>query len=558
MHKKFWISASILCLLFLTLNVSSTSYLRGITSSDLNHFFDYNGPVWIEPRTNSFWTPTGALDWNGGFARTAGNNGWGEIINDYSVQADKLLGLYHFNESSGTTIADSSGNGYNFTIGNSDGDEFSNGLWKTNALDLDGSNDWASLADNDNWTFSDGSDLPYSISAWVKIDDLTGGSALINRYTSSGLNIEWLLTIGSDGKMVVTQYDVSAGTKWIRRTFDYVISTNQWYHITGTYDASASADGFKFYVNGSEESAGTNTTSGGYVALDNESTLTRIGGVQFLSSQGNFFNGKIEEIAVWRDAELSSSEVSQIYNSSKSRFDQNLIAYYNFDEVSGTTVYDSAGGHDGTLTSGPTINARGMWDSNALTLDGSNDVVTVATINSLTGKAELSIFTWIKLGTAEGKQVIANVHSGDQFWFVFDNSGNDKINVYLAGTSSPGYHNSDRVIPRDGWHHVGFTYDGATLTQYLDGAPNGTVATTGVLASSNLIRIGASTTVNYLDAELDEFKIYDKALSQTEITADYNAFLSAKLVASSDSIIDGSTLRSWNTIKVNEDTNYDF
>ncbi|MBT4192040.1 MAG: hypothetical protein HOE11_01915, partial [Candidatus Diapherotrites archaeon] len=181
MHKKFWIGASILCLLFLALNVSSTSYIRGIASSDLNHFFDYNGPVWIESRNNSFWTPTGALDWNGGFARTAGNNGWGEIANDYAVQADKLLGLYHFNESSGTNIADSSGNGYDFTIGYSDGDEFSNGLWKTNALELDGSNDWASLADNDNWTFSDGSDLPYSISAWIKIDDLTGGSALINR-----------------------------------------------------------------------------------------------------------------------------------------------------------------------------------------------------------------------------------------------------------------------------------------------------------------------------------------------------------------------------------------
>ncbi|MBT4597377.1 MAG: LamG domain-containing protein, partial [Candidatus Diapherotrites archaeon] len=42
----------------------SASYLKGVSSSDLNQFFDYNGPVWLEPRNNSFWTPTGSLDWN--------------------------------------------------------------------------------------------------------------------------------------------------------------------------------------------------------------------------------------------------------------------------------------------------------------------------------------------------------------------------------------------------------------------------------------------------------------------------------------------------------------
>jgi hypothetical protein len=53
--------------------------------------------------------------------------------------------------------------------------------------------------------------------------------------------------------------------------------------------------------------------------------------------------------------------------------DPNLLAWWRFDETSGTTAKDSAGNYDGTLINGPTW-TTGIIDG-ALQLDGVNDCV---------------------------------------------------------------------------------------------------------------------------------------------------------------------------------------
>ena len=62
--SKIRLILALAVILFFCSTAFSATYLKGVSSSDLNHFFDYNGPVWLEPRNESFWTPTGSLDWN--------------------------------------------------------------------------------------------------------------------------------------------------------------------------------------------------------------------------------------------------------------------------------------------------------------------------------------------------------------------------------------------------------------------------------------------------------------------------------------------------------------
>src|SRR5262245_28791357 len=60
----------------------------------------------------------------------------------------------------------------------------------------------------------------------------------------------------------------------------------------------------------------------------------------------------------------------------------NLVAAYNFDAASGTTLADSSGnGHTGTLN-GPAWSASGK-NGGALSFDGSDDLVTIADANDL-------------------------------------------------------------------------------------------------------------------------------------------------------------------------------
>ena len=84
-------------------------------------------------------------------------------------------------------------------------------------------------------------------------------------------------------------------------------------------------------------------------------------------SPEQYFDGKIDEVAVWND-ELTSAEVTAIYNSGNMlnvssdsgnyASADNLSGYYRFNEGSGTSLQDnSSKSNTGTITGGATWTA---------------------------------------------------------------------------------------------------------------------------------------------------------------------------------------------------------
>jgi concanavalin A-like lectin/glucanase superfamily protein len=74
------------------------------------------------------------------------------------------------------------------------------------------------------------------------------------------------------------------------------------------------------------------------------------------------------------------------------------------------------------------------------------------------------------------------------------------------------------------WHHIAGTYDGTVIKFFIDGILVGQQPATGSLYISNEpLFIGtkwaASPSVDYLDARLDELRIYTRALPQSTIQA---------------------------------------
>ncbi|WP_298953164.1 LamG-like jellyroll fold domain-containing protein [uncultured Nonlabens sp.] len=72
------------------------------------------------------------------------------------------------------------------------------------------------------------------------------------------------------------------------------------------------------------------------------------------------------------------------------------------------------------------------------------------------------------------------------------------------------------------WRHVGFSYDGTTAKIYIDGVLDIQQAFTNPLADSNLLGIGAridedETTHDHFKGEIDEIRMWDIALTQTQI-----------------------------------------
>ena len=74
------------------------------------------------------------------------------------------------------------------------------------------------------------------------------------------------------------------------------------------------------------------------------------------------------------------------------------------------------------------------------------------------------------------------------------------------------------------WSHLAATYDGTTIRLYVNGVEAGTAAGAGALPeSANPLRIGGNAVWGeYFKGRIDEVRIYNRALSAAEITADMN------------------------------------
>ena len=113
-----------------------------------------------------------------------------------------------------------------------------------------------------------------------------------------------------------------------------------------------SGSDLKIYVDGELKATdGYNTSSYNSSAFD-----FNIGGGGVWDASGNWFDGSMDEVAVW-DIALTAEAVSDLYsgidaisNSENYSGSSDLIAYWSFDEGSGDIAYDlSDNGNDGTI-----------------------------------------------------------------------------------------------------------------------------------------------------------------------------------------------------------------
>ena len=211
---------------------------------------------------------------------------------------DGLIAYYNFNSNTN----DSAGS-YNGTPTNITYDTGKSG----DAAEFNGSSSLISIADDDIFSFTDGNDLPFSISMYAYFHN-TNEMMLINKIGASAER-EWFINCFST-KIDFKIYNQDGGTSnfiQIVRSFTRVINT--WYHIVVTYDGSGDALGLKAYIDG--VSTGSGGESGTYVKKANFTKPVVIGRFNDLGIL--HMDGLIDGLGIW-DKELSQTEVTNIYN----------------------------------------------------------------------------------------------------------------------------------------------------------------------------------------------------------------------------------------------------
>jgi chitinase len=202
-----------------------------------------------------------------------------------------------------------------------------------------------------------------------------------------------------------------------------------------------------------------------------------------------------------------------------------LVAAYSFNEGTGTTVGDASGNSNIGTISGATWSTQGHA-GNALSFDGTNDLVSIADAASL-DVTRLTLMAWVRPTTLSGwRTAILKERGSDGLAYALYAHDNAPRPSAYVNTGGP-----DREVqgtaglPLNTWSHLSMTYDGTTMRLYVNGVQVATRAVTGnILTSTQELRIGGNLMWGeYFAGLIDDVRVYNRALSAAEITADMNA-----------------------------------
>ncbi len=267
-----------------------------------------------------------------------------------------LMGWWEFDEGTGTTAGDSSGNGNNGII-------WGGATWTTGqiggALDFDGDGDYVKV--DEHYTINITGAITVSI--WLKLDGDVSTQRLIGNADSSyyggyrlGFNDGTELSDGTC-RIVFQKANgipgTGSGNYGTDTDCDRVVSetnawvTGVWYHIAATWDGTTDPNSMKMYINGVPDAS--HTAGQGTIGI------TGLG--LFMSSSYYGLDGKIDDVRIYNRA-LSAGEVEEIYNGGGQ-----VPLYLDFDDEA--EVVTEAGftsfliSDSGTTINGITINISG-------------------------------------------------------------------------------------------------------------------------------------------------------------------------------------------------------
>jgi len=208
------------------------------------------------------------------------------------------------------------------------------------------------------------------------------------------------------------------------------------------------------------------------------------------------------------------------------------IAYWRFDETSGSIATDSAGSNDGTWIGASQGNGSATPGlGKAAGFDGTSSRINVPALGSATN---LSIEAWFR---ASNLPAVGNwmVLYDTQFfgatalhWQLFTNGASQTVNEFALGFSDT---NNTFAFSQDTWYYIVGTYDNTAGTGqlYVNGVLVETLFTGAPPHTTNLLVadigawVPAGTPFRVFDGLIDEVAIYGSTLSPARIAAHYEA-----------------------------------
>ena len=191
------------------------------------------------------------------------------------------------------------------------------------------------------------------------------------------------------------------------------------------------------------------------------------------------------------------------------------------------SAQDLRSGFNGTLQNGVTF-ATGQVGQ-AFNLDGVNDFISVSH-NVAHNPPVLTMAGWVNITQAPA--------TGQEYYVISKYGGNfDGYILRVGSTMFPTFSllrtpnvashiTSASPLPLNTWVHLAATYDGATLSIYLNGALQGSTGLTGGYTGATVpLAIGAASWFSggFTKGVMDGVELYSRALSASQVNALYSS-----------------------------------
>ncbi len=162
----------------------------------------------------------------------------------------------------------------------------------------------------------------------------------------------------------------------------------------------------------------------------------------------------------------------------------------------------------------------------ALDFDGVNDYIDCGNFAQLDGEKAFTIAFWIKADELPFPAHDGIVARGSRYQrtpWIWGCSGEAYISMQFE-TDTGGALDGNISTPnltQGKWHHIVMTWNGSTVTAYMDSIATATDSTiSDTLANTDAsLKIGHIIPYGYLNGSIDDVRIYDRALSAEEIQA---------------------------------------
>jgi hypothetical protein len=318
------------------------------------------------------------------------------------------------------------------------------------------------------------------------------------------------------------------------------VSDNIWHHYVVVKDAQAvTTSQIKIYqdgvllsvVNGSYISNGTLNTT--------QSTNLTFGKRSFSCVADRFYNGQLDDIGIWNRA-LTQQEISNMYNgvnysdtcnAVSGSLVNGLVGYWPF---CGNANDQSGNGNNGTVN-GATLTTDRFGNPNSA-YEFNMNYIKVNNSSIYNFSDNLSINVWYKISNDMGAitlntYFVSKHQSGslDSSYTLY-NENNCGPTVYQTDVSGNiSFIRNSTFCDTSSWHMLTLTFNNPNMIMYLDGIYYSTITANNIKQTLLPLVFGGTNNssnpddiIGRMKGKLDDIGIWNRALTQQEITQLYN------------------------------------